>query len=898
MMMKKIFNLMKMKNKIFLWLCIMFVIAIKVQAQVTIFSENFESSVFPNNNLISMGGTGTPPPAGATFYQSSTTIQSTSGGCTQVIPGYDIPTSECPHYAQAGANTYCCVNSCGTCYRNLWTISNGAGAIQGKSLGVCAWSANSATDALVGVFNAHKLTTDRWIFTNIDFYGFKDISLQFDWKCGGLANTEYGRVELREYDKVNQITGKVIFTFNSSTTGQQNYYGMSSKATDILNFPASVNGTAVGISFRYVCSSSNTPTQSFIIDNLVLKACPTILPTTGLSPNGTGNVVTTISNGASTIIYRSDTYGKFANSSAGLSYQWQKSTDNVNWTDVSGTAANLNTGSLTQTTYYRCIIKAGACEQLISNTVTVNVNAPPCTPPTLNITSPSSICSNTSTHTFTATSTVSSGWEYQWQPVSSTWSSSLSYTANSPASGNYTLQARQTGNTSCVTSVSQFLSVTPPVTPNFSFGTSLSYCPGTTPTPLPSFSNNSPQITGTWQPSSTINTQYEGVSTYTFKPNSGQCANDVSVTVSINNNVTPVFDFGTTLSYCLNATPAPLPTISYNGISGTWNPSFVNTSVTGNSIYTFTPNTGQCGVPATITVSVSDPLTPMFYLTSSYCIGATPDFLPTVSNNGIIGTWNPSDINTLAAGTTTYTFTPDINACGVPINLTVIVSDVLSAPFYVTACEVYHWQGVDYTESGIHSERSTTPEGCLVDSILHLTIFNPYLSILSASTFCDSGFVVLTAQTNVPDIKWSTGETTPVITAGKPGVYTATVTERSTQNECTLTDTVLLPYCDYEIYIPNAFKASEPSQNQSFTLHPFYTSKIESLELYIYNRWGNLVYYTTDVNFAWCGEERGKNPDPGDYNYNKFGNTSYAYVMRVVFKDRSNKVYSGSITVL
>ena len=34
--------------------------------------------------------------------------------------------------------------------------------------------------------------------------------------------------------------------------------------------------------------------------------------------------------------------------------------------------------------------------------------------------------------------------------------------------------------------------------------------------------------------------------------------------------------------------------------------------------------------------------------------------LPSTSDNGISGTWSPATINTATAGTSTYTFTPDV----------------------------------------------------------------------------------------------------------------------------------------------------------------------------------------------------------------------------------------------
>lgn len=52
-------------------------------------------------------------------------------------------------------------------------------------------------------------------------------------------------------------------------------------------------------------------------------------------------------------------------------------------------------------------------------------------------------------------------------------------------------------------------------------------------------------------------------------------------------------------------------------------------------------------------------ITPTFDQLGPYCVGDTPDELPTSSTNGITGAWDPATVSTAAKGTITYTFTPD-----------------------------------------------------------------------------------------------------------------------------------------------------------------------------------------------------------------------------------------------
>ncbi|MEN9972212.1 MAG: putative adhesin [Bacteroidota bacterium] len=57
--------------------------------------------------------------------------------------------------------------------------------------------------------------------------------------------------------------------------------------------------------------------------------------------------------------------------------QWQNSSDNVTFANMSGeTASSLSTGNLTQTSYYKAVVTSGACTAANTSTATITVNQP------------------------------------------------------------------------------------------------------------------------------------------------------------------------------------------------------------------------------------------------------------------------------------------------------------------------------------------------------------------------------------------------------------------------------------------------------------------------------------------------------------------------------------------
>lgn len=249
------------------------------------------------------------------------------------------------------------------------------------------------------------------------------------------------------------------------------------------------------------------------------------------------------------------------------------------------------------------------------------------------------------------------------------------------------------GAKSCVTSQTKSCTTTCSATiatPNFPQINPV--CEGTSP--APTLGMTSPNgITGTWSPA-VINAAMPGTVTYTFTPNPTNfpCANQQVMDITVLAKVTPVFN-SIPSTVCQGDTAPILPLNSDNAasVSGTWSPSSVDTSTLGTTTYTFTPDPGQCVVATLTTVDITvkpNAVDPSFNPIPLLCVGSTAPTLANLSPSGITGTWTPATISTNAIGTTSYTFTPDIDQCAIQqiLDVEVIAKTVPNFPQIIPFC--------------------------------------------------------------------------------------------------------------------------------------------------------------------------------------------------------------------
>ncbi|MFM7769508.1 MAG: CUB domain-containing protein, partial [Bacteroidota bacterium] len=133
-------------------------------------------------------------------------------------------------------------------------------------------------------------------------------------------------------------------------------------------------------------------------------------------------------------------------------------------------------------------------------------------------------------------------------------------------------------------------------------------------------------LTSTGPTTATVSPTSPGQNCYTYSvTNNFGCTATAQQCVNVTTSVTPIFSqLG---PYCVGATPGVLPTISNNGITGSWS-SGISTATPGSIIYTFVPNSGQCASSTSMTIVVNG--APVINLTpnSVSCSGL---------NNGSIG---------------------------------------------------------------------------------------------------------------------------------------------------------------------------------------------------------------------------------------------------------------------
>lgn len=329
----------------------------------------------------------------------------------------------------------------------------------------------------------------------------------------------------------------------------------------------------------------------------------------------------------------------------------------------------------------------------------------------------------------------------------------------------YTVQA--TGGCPVFTTTTQVTIIDAPV-PTFTQVAPI--CPGDALADLPTSSNDTPPITGTWSPAMN-NTM---TTTYTFTPDPGQCAEVTTMTINVGSTIPT---FAPVAPICPGATLAALPTTSLNGIDGIWSPALNNMQTT---TYTFTPTSGICVGSTTLTIQVLTPsITPTFNAIPPICPNGTISPLPTTSLNGITGVWSPALDNTQ---TTTYTFTPDTGQCGVTTTLTIVVNP----PLEVTVNNPTFCPGSSGTVvatpsiPGTYTYTWTVPAGVADPgnvASFTTTVPGTYTVVIDqVNNFCNTDFETPTATGTAPNLVnenlvpcWDTTASDGIIELWPPG---------------------------------------------------------------------------------------------------------------------------------
>ena len=147
------------------------------------------------------------------------------------------------------------------------------------------------------------------------------------------------------------------------------------------------------------------------------------------------------------------------------------------------------------------------------------------------------------------------------------------------------------------------------------------------------------------------------------------------------------------------------------------------------------------------------------------------------------------------------------------------------------------------------------------DTILINNIFPPPSNFLNPiDSICQYETMTIFPLNSYPNYLWSTGSVQPHITIGNTGQYILTVQDL---NNCTGKDSIQIfqKKCSSGVFIPTAFTPNNDQINNIFRAKVYGT--IISFRLDVYNRYGEIVFSSTNYQNGWNGNFKGFQQNSG-----------------------------------
>ncbi|MDB5285013.1 MAG: hypothetical protein JWO06_4088, partial [Bacteroidota bacterium] len=255
-----------------------------------------------------------------------------------------------------------------------------------------------------------------------------------------------------------------------------------------------------------------------------------------------------------------------------------------------------------------------------------------------------------------------------------------------------------------------------------------------------------------------------------------------------------------------------------------------------------------------------------------------------------------------------YTVTTDSTSCYGPeyhdgaIHVTPLVQSLPNSPFqYSLDSAAFQFSG-DFPglQAGLHDVVAMSVNGCKTD-IPDIVVSEPaqaYVSILPGDTTLKLGqSIQLTtdfrpyALSTIVSYNWTPTLglscidcPNPVLTSyARENTYTVTVTYN---DHCTADASIKVIVLDNpEIFIPNSFTPNGDGNNDLFLI---YGENIKTLNLKVFNRWGELVFESNSQWLGWDGTYKGVLQNPA----------VFVYEATITLLDNKKIFRKGSVTLL
>ena len=167
--------------------------------------------------------------------------------------------------------------------------------------------------------------------------------------------------------------------------------------------------------------------------------------------------------------------------------------------------------------------------------------------------------------------------------------------------------------------------------------------------------------------------------------------------------------------------------------------------------------------------------------------------------------------------------------------------------------------------AGAYTLTVTDTVNCVESKSMELIVNQgPAISFTPHDTlWVEPGYILAAGNDFNNSYLWNSGETTPGIIIDSTGLYGVVVTS---PQDCESSDTVQILWGGEPFHLPNAFTPDSDGMDDFFGPVARY-DYVKRYHMSIYNRWGQLLFETTDINQGWDGTYQGSQCITGAYIY-------------------------------
>jgi gliding motility-associated-like protein len=137
----------------------------------------------------------------------------------------------------------------------------------------------------------------------------------------------------------------------------------------------------------------------------------------------------------------------------------------------------------------------------------------------------------------------------------------------------------------------------------------------------------------------------------------------------------------------------------------------------------------------------------------------------------------------------------------------------------------------------------------------------PVVTLTDKPFLCAGEPIQLNAGSGYASYLWQDGSTSQYYTATNVGTYRVTVSD---SHGCLGSDSVQLKNCDSTLFVPDAFSPNGDGVNDVFRVVSS-GDNITNFSMQVFDRWGDLVFESSDINKGWDGQLRNQLAPAGTY---------------------------------